>query len=334
MISERFIEAFDKDNKVYSLRCDSDEVENVKAAFKCSSGINLKQTKKTKCVPHGGYARCSRFDIEQHAYAGGGHPGCGGYTELLEVKDALEGKCKIVIYWHYADYNSSVAGFTEWYSLDNAKKAFENHFPLSGSRDEIEKKKGFLRIVDCNHLTPWFFAVGDQHIIGDYVFPEYLQDDPVYKIGEKFIVTEDDEKTFVKTCLGSILNHSSERIVIWDDGSTWSKSGKRSSFPILLKDKDKYITIAPDLARQLSEEKRTINLYLGNGTVFKGKIEKQKDKNLEGEYYLKVFFNDGFSRSEEVFLDFKPTKRYPTILSCLKKKFPQREIRCFECETQ
>ena len=77
---------------------------------------------------------------------------------------------------------------------------------IGGSCDtakEFSNLEGFKRRVVCNALTPWFYAIGDEELIGDYAFPEGFQDDPVYRLGKRFVVFDHDGVPEIKTCMGA-----------------------------------------------------------------------------------------------------------------------------------
>ena len=122
-------------------------------------------------IYHGAYGQPSGYKMIQHKYMGGGHPGCGGWIELLEVKDPPEGKCGIIIHEHLSRQNSCESFFTEWQTLEQALLAFEKYEGWGDRHKKFSKMPGFLRWVNCSEYTPWFYAKDQDVIIGDYVPP-------------------------------------------------------------------------------------------------------------------------------------------------------------------
>ena len=72
--------------------------------------------------------------------------------------------------------------FSEWKSLDDSKVALEKEFSHP-PRWHQENMPVFKRKVFCSRLIPWFYAIGDEQLKGDYVLPSTLQDDPVFRLG-------------------------------------------------------------------------------------------------------------------------------------------------------
>lgn len=221
--------------QLVEFRCIPADVEKVK---KCLSlmvaDIELPQTKQVNCVGQGGYGRHTRFDIKQLEYAGGGHPGCGGFIEVLEIKNPIDDKCAIILHEYQTQEYSVMCYFTEWDCVHNALDAFKKKWEGLSS-DNFPSLPGFRRRVECGRLTPWFYAIGDQEIIGDYAFPEDLQDDSVFTFGKKFVVYidahEDEKKPVIKTCMGCRVVRANNshgfkpyRLVYWSDGTVWDEN--------------------------------------------------------------------------------------------------------------
>lgn len=111
-----------------------------------------------KAVTHGAYVDETIYEIIQHKYVAGGHPGCGGYMELLEIKNAPHGKCGIVIHEHSSGMDSEESRFAEWQSLPEALEAFEKWWGADSPFIRFARMPGFLRRVNCEQQTPWFYA--------------------------------------------------------------------------------------------------------------------------------------------------------------------------------
>lgn len=120
-------------------------------------------------VTKGGYALESLYDIVQHEYAGGGYAGCGGYIEVLEIKNPPEDRQSIVIY----EYNSGLgAQFSEWEDLEFALAAYKRYWGSpERTRAAFPQLPGFIRILDRCDTLPWFYAKAGDRTPGDYVAP-------------------------------------------------------------------------------------------------------------------------------------------------------------------
>ena len=127
--------------------------------------------KREVVLPHGGYGIRTRYDIIQYRYAGGGHPGCGGYLEVLGVKNPPEDKCPIIIHQYVSNSDVEEFSFAEWHTLDDAITAFEKYWGYRNFFRWASSIKGFLRTVDCGQSKPWFYAEGDDRVVEDFVAP-------------------------------------------------------------------------------------------------------------------------------------------------------------------
>ncbi len=194
------------------------------------------------------------------------------------------------------------------------------------------------RVVQCQLLTPWFYAVGDQALVGDYAFPDGLQDDPVFSIGKRFVVTDWEGKVSIKTCLGCrFLNYKEKggtgdrfqerqvvkRVVYWNDGTTWadnpgSKSADKEPRPL----RDDELWVSEALAQFqafLSGEITNFSITLIGGQKFIGKLvtDKTKAHLAEGRYLASVVVSD---RAEPLSgtVDFLPTPELPDVVSFIQ----------------
>lgn len=327
MTMRTWIDVTDANGKVYSLWCESGEEEVVKKAFKNISGLQERVTQPVEGGSSWKNLVPSRYSVKEHEYSGSGHPGAGGYIQILEVEDAPDNRQPIVTFWHKESGLEISSGFTEWESIEYAKSAFKMHFPWRIDFKKVKKMPGFVRNVESNYLIPWFYAVGKQIIIGDYVFPENLQNDPVYKIGRKFVLTEYNGKTSIKTCLGCFFSRD-KREVIWEDGTTWS-DWRYSGNPVPLEETP-FKSNLSSIVRCLNESKESFDIFLSDGRILKGRMEKQANKNLAGDYRVRVFLKDFFSSPETEEIEFEPTRECPTILRYLQKKYRKEGVVCFE----
>jgi len=119
----------------------------------------------TTIVPHGSYERPSRFQITQHSYAAG----MSAYIELLEIADPPDGRCGLVIHEYIASGSEAGSWFMEWEDLASAKAAFEQGWGAPGRVKRLLEQPDFKRHVHRRKRTPWFYAVSDQELDGDFV---------------------------------------------------------------------------------------------------------------------------------------------------------------------
>lgn len=317
--------------------CTPDDVEQVKEFLGRSvRTIDIPVTGRVN-VGHGGYGRYTRYDIEQHDYAGGGGPGCGGYIEVLEIKDAPDGRCGIVI---HEDNTRDGSVFTEWETLENARAAFKKHWGTRDSAEGFPKLPGFKRRVSCGALIPWFYAIGDQQLIGDYAFPERLQDDPVYLLGRKFMVFDDEGFPMLKTCMGTRFIERKRdyppydtyyfRIVYWDDGSLWDENcttGIRGKPPCPVAEGDLWITEAiQQFHEMLAGKRRDFTIDFTDGNKFVGKVVRPNNRTrcAEGDYSLVVHLEGKAEPIKGWVNDFKPTPEDPDIIRYVTKRYEQQ----------
>ena len=161
----------------------------------------------------GCYNELTRYDIKRCQGVSGGYECFGWWKESLEIKSP-EGKCGCVIStWATGEGYT----FFEFESPELAAAAWEKHFW------EIGSANGCVRTVRCNHLKPWFYARAGEATEGDFVVSPWIKDDPVYRVGQKFAVTDRDSGIReVKTCLGvkrGRTEYHAYITVYWDDGT-------------------------------------------------------------------------------------------------------------------
>jgi len=286
-------------------------------------------------VPHGGYGQYTRYNIIQHRYAGGGSGGCCGFIEILEIKNPPDGRWGIVIH-KYSSRDGSV--FTEWEAIENAQAAFRG--------SEESSALGFKRRVVCGALRPWFYAIGDELLVGDYTFPDGLQDDSVFRFGEKFVVFDYEGVWVIKTCMGTRFieerRENSEstktecfRLVYWDDGSVWDeRRGGKSPRPV--EEGEEWITEAiQQFKEMLVGNNAGFTINFSDGNKFVGKLARPKNSFpcAEGRYLVVVHFKDGGSKEGWV-EDFAPSKETPDIVQHIIKGFANakksRVVNCVE----
>jgi hypothetical protein len=214
--------------QLVEIKCRPEDVEWVKYYATMFHSIHIPETSEL-LIGHGGYGKYTRFIIKQHKYAGGWN----GFIEVLEIKNPPEGRCGIVI--HKCSNGRSI--FYEFESLNEAKETWKKSFSFP---EEFVNEKGFIRHVGCSLLEPWFYAVGNQAIKGDFVFPDHLDHNhPVYRTGRKVKLVRYDGEEKIKTCWGTTVREydtdeyrgrtsmeKKEYLTIqFDDGTTWSEYG-------------------------------------------------------------------------------------------------------------
>src|SRR3989344_5332267 len=111
-------------------------------------------------IAQGGFGSCTRYEVVQHDYAGGG----SGYIEVLEIKNPPGGRWGIVINEH-TRYKPSA--FTEWETLEDARSAWEANWGSGNTENAFPTLTGFKRRIACGELTPWIYAIGDEQLVGD-----------------------------------------------------------------------------------------------------------------------------------------------------------------------
>lgn len=280
-------------------------------------------------VPHGGFGQYTRYDIVQHKYAGGG----SGFIEVLEVKDPPDGYWGIVI----NEFSSRRSVFTEWETIEDACAAFDKFWCSYNTAKEFPGLKGFKRSVSCGELTPWFYAIGDEKLVGDYAFPEGLQDDPVYRFGRQFVVFDDENIPSVKTCMGTrYVTRKSEfppyatlqfRRVYWSDGGVWEEGGRRGDPPRPIEEGELWITEAVRQFKQLLAGRTTeVLVKFANGDRFAGKLTRKNHRSpcAEGDYFLIVHVKGAEKPMTGWVSDFKPTPDCPDIIQYVTQSLAKK----------
>lgn len=331
--------------QLIEFNCVPEDVDKIKNCLgSLVRDIELLQTEKMTSVSQGGYGRYSRFKIVQHDYAGGGYPGCGGYIEVLEIKNPIDGKCAIVLHEYRIQEYSVTCYFTEWDCIHNAIDAFQKSWHSLGR--DYSNFPGFRRKVECGRLTPWFYAIGDQEIVGDYAFPEGLQEDSVYKFGKEFVVYvdsghKDDKKPVIKTCMGCRVvmandkyGSRSYRIVYWNDGTVWDGSNtyKAGRPPRPIEEADDEDLWAHEIRRQLpflkNGKKMVINF--ADGRIFEGVFRKRESSTPKGKYYVEVTLKGKDEDNDDVpiqgWVDFTPTEKCPTLTQYVLGIFRKHKV--------
>ncbi len=314
--------------------CNPDDKELVKEFLDQKiRSIDIPCTKRIN-IQHGGYGRYTRYDITQHDYAGG-----RGYIEVLEIKNPPDERVGIVIYDYACNGNSF---FTEWDSVENARQAYQTIWHIPDARIKFDKLPGFVRKVDCGALEPWFYAIGDEVLIGDYTFPDGLQNDPVYRFGAKFLVNDNEGTPSIKTCMGTRFieikpeGYSKDtqryRLIYWSDGTIWDERNQYPYWsskgvfytPKLIEDNQLWIVEAMKQFHELLAGNSTeFSVDFTDGNKFVGKVVKSNPKLgcAAGNYCLSVIIKGQEKPVVGWVHDFVPTNETPDIIAYAKREY-------------
>lgn len=235
--------------------CCYDKKEEIKKWFlENIKEIEMPETRKISEIGHGSYGFYSRYNVKQHKYAGGGYPGCGGYIEVLAIQDPPENRHPIIIH-------VDKSGISTFYEITDLLTALDLFNKTMHDLFEGITPHGVIRKVVCGWFKPWFYAVGNQSLCGDYVFPDNIGiDDPIFRYPNKFIVSSGGI-TEIKTCIAltetkekgirddrEIIQHTAW----WTDGTCTSwYSDDSYEKPKILEEKELWIQEAMDAFRQL-----------------------------------------------------------------------------------
>lgn len=234
---QSYISATSGSGQVLHLLCEPGKEGDIRAAIAMAHEISVPVAGPVSEMGHGCYASYSRYQMTQHGYGGGQDEVGGAYTEVLEIHSPPDGRCGVVI--HQARYGSCSGGpghtFWEFADVDAAVAAFEAR----------EFSKGCLREVQCGHLTPWFYAVGNEHLVGDFALACGLEDDPVYRLGCLCRVPSGKGgQSVIKTCMGTRYTEEKVRdfthghltdgirhyrLICFHDGTMWDEFERRHS---------------------------------------------------------------------------------------------------------
>lgn len=281
------IEAITASGQFVNITCRYEDKEMVKQWIqKNIKEIEMPEIQEISEIGHGGYGFLSRYDIKQHRYAGGGFPGCGGYIEVLHVQNPPEKRHGIIIH-----VNKN--GASTFYEIESLLIALDLFNEKMGELfdGEIPANSGIIRKVVCGWFQPWFYAIANQSLCGDYVFPDNIGiHDPIFSYPNKFIVKGYNGIKEVKTCIA--FTKTQEKSVCddreitqftawWTDG-TYTCWGGSDSYrkPELLEAKDMWIQESVDVFRQLlSGEISEFNINTSKGKIISVKTEPRRNKS-------------------------------------------------------
>lgn len=325
-------------DQLVEFTCHPDNVWLVKEFFEQKvRSIDIPTTGRVN-IQHGGYGRYTRYDATQYRYA------CTniGYIEVLEIKNTPDERSGFVIY----EYSSKGLGrFAEWVSLEDATSAFDTYMDNGRGFTIFPTLLGFIRNVECGRLCPWFYAVGDEVLVGDYTFPDGLQDDPVYKFGVKFLVPNANGTPSIKTCMGTRFVENEERynhdkveryrLVYFSDGSIWDERNTYPHWsskgifhtPRILQDNEMWVVEAMDkFEKLLSGETSEFSIDFIDGNKFVGEFVKSNPKLecAQGDFNLAVNIKGKQGVKEGWINNFVPSIETPDIVSFVVNECKQK----------
>jgi hypothetical protein len=323
--------------------CQPDQAEEVKKFLKENIRTIDPLVSHQVSITHGSYGAYSRFEIKQHEYAAGdGEDGSWGYIEVLEIMNPPDLRAKFIINEKNSEGENT---FYEWDNLDSALAAFKKFSGTSQNEKNFPKLPGFKRMVPYSLLTPWFYAIGDEELIGDYAFPEGLQDDPVFRFGNKLVCYKDGAPV-IKTCMGTrYVEKSVEfypgsfreddgpketyRIVVFSDGSFWDESKEKDTPPRPLLEDQLWITDAMQKFQNFltgNIKQFDMSFVDGQKLICRLGCNKTKAYTIAGNYLIKATLEDKAGKANPIsgwVEDFVPTPEVPDIMKFVEKKFSE-----------
>jgi hypothetical protein len=213
-----FVEVHTATGQLLEIECASGDEEKIKDLFGQVVCIEVKEAAtKEVLIGNGEGSFYTRYNVTQLDHARDER----GYLEVLKIKNSPDGRCGNVV--HKFSYGAGHEVF-EFESIEAAREAFKCTF------GQIHRS-GLIRHFQCGWLQPWFYAVGDQFVVGDVVFPNvFSEEDSVFRVGRKFVVADCNGDKTIKICLGSRLvdvdrgpfgGKKKYLCVQWFDGSQW-----------------------------------------------------------------------------------------------------------------
>lgn len=329
---QKSIEVLTGAGQIVRLMVTSESEAAVRAAFGSIHRIDVPVTHRVN-VEHGGYGMYSRYDVKQYKYAGGdSEGGIGGYIEAIEIRDPPDGYWPFVLYEWISDRGGM---FWEFQDLPALIASFEKTWGFDRDR---AKCKGFRRSVRCGFLQPWFYAVGDEHLVGDYACPQHLDDDPVFRLGQRCVVYDDDGRASVKTCLGTARTKErkgegssywfhdrgepSRRIVHFDDGTIYDERRSTRYPPRPLRTDEEWVDAAQaEFWALLAAKKRSGVVRLQDGHEVRVTLRlNPKAFSKEGKYFAIVRL-EGEKKPRQGTVPFNPTTEAPDVQTAIRQRF-------------
>ena len=133
-----------------------------------------------------------------------------GLRGAFKIVDPPDGRHNVVVYAGDRMENYCDLDTTSFFEFETDKLAV-SAWKLFESRGDVKlaSQPGCIRRVHCGLFDPWFFAVADQAIVGDLVFPTEIEQWWIFRHGQKFVVhpwamlhREGHNFPKIKTCWG------------------------------------------------------------------------------------------------------------------------------------
>lgn len=337
--------------QLIEFRCHPDEKDMVKAFIQQYVRQIEIPTNKEHNMSHGGYGRYTRFNITQHKYAGGG----SGYIEMLEIHDPPDGRWPFVClehnghyrpgdwFWEFKDLESMLAVWDQWWQRSRCEPLTKTEKMYDVERELVRPMKNVKRTVECGFLTPWFYAMGDQIICGDFVIPdEGLFSHPTYTPGRQFVIQHLEDPPMIKTCMccykfkkqvwergggGYYDNRETTKevyCVVWKDGTqTEIGDGLWTVRPAELG--ELWITVALEkFQRVIAGDLAAFEIPFIDGSKFVGRFRAGKqDLTLPGKYMVKAYFIKKDETKEHLrkgVVEFEPSEKAKDVIALIRQQ--------------
>ncbi len=330
---QKSIEVMAGNGQMVRLLVTSESEAAVRAAFAQVHRIDLPVTHRVN-VQHGGYGMYSRYDLVQHKYAGSDSEcGIGGYIEALEIRDPPDGYWPYVLYEWISDRGGT---FAEFKDVETLVAAYEKIWGFDRNRSKLP---GFRRSVRCGFLQPWFYAVGDEHLVGDYACPQHLDDDPVFRLGQRCVVYDDKGRGSVKTCLGTARTKErkggdsggywfhdhgepSRRIIHFDDGTIHDERCFTRHPPRPLRSDEEWVDAAETEFRALLHgQKRSGQVRLQDGHEVRVTLRLNPAAFGKAGTYFAIVRLEGEKKPREGAFKFEPNGDVADVQTAIRQKF-------------
>lgn len=205
--------------------------------------------------------------------------------EALEVLDPPDGRNGLILFERRTGGGGT---FWEFASREGLLVTWES---WSGCLPERRPPaRDMVRCVQCNTIAPWFCAIGDQPLHGDWVLPdEGIVADPLFVTGRRFVLRDREGLPTIKRCLCvQRLPDPDRRIVTWDDGSQWDETIGRMPRP--LDEAELWIDDAVQKFRELlAGRRRSFDIIFGDGTRFSGRLVGETNGcSVDGLYRARI----------------------------------------------
>lgn len=305
-----------------TITCPIEDLTTITDALALVAKIEVTPNAKTT-LWHGKSPVYSRFDIEQIYY----QEYSWGYVEILNVKDGPDDKPGVILHERLRGGGRT---FSYWKTVTNAQyMADQPCWPTSGTTESFQRAVGFISLVKCDGLVPWFLAVGDEQLIGEFTFPKKHFEHPVFRPGQHFVVYDlknpSKPRPMVKMCVCCKMEKvfpqapdftEYQTVIYWHDGTRSTEYAMRDLPPIPFDEKDLWLVQAQaGLGNLVVTPNTEIVVSFTDGTAFYGKIRNANHPLLKqaGLYGLTAKVK-GQELPEHWQKKFEPSTERPTIL--------------------